>query len=255
MRVLVADIDHEAAMAVAAEIPAGRPAACAARVDATERASLRTLREHAVDELGGVNLLVSTVGAIVDRPLDVATEDDWAWLMELNLMAQIRAVDEFLPVLRAADGGAHIMLTASMGGLVALPPEQCRGFHSGIYTVTKHALVGYCDMLRLELEPEAIGVSVLCPTRVQGNLEATSVRYRPNRFGGPLDPAPERGTTRNNLLPAEAVGPLVVRAIKANRFFVFTHPDTVELVEERHQSLLEDAAFGAPWGVAEPLTD
>ena len=50
------------------------------------------------------------------------------------------------------------------------------GVNTGLYTVMKHALVGYGEMLRHELAPERIGVSILCPGLVESNLGSTSAR-------------------------------------------------------------------------------
>jgi hypothetical protein len=46
-------------------------------------------------------------------------------------------------------------------------------------------------------------------------------------------------------LPAEAVGPIVIRAIRANRFLVLTHPQTKPLVEARFRAMLADFDFAA----------
>ncbi len=244
MQVVVADIDAASADAVRSEIEAAGGTALAAHIDATDRGSLGELADHAVRELGAVHVLVNTVGAIVDRRLDEATEDDWGWMLELNLMAQVRSVAVFLPRLRASGGPAHILLTSSMAGLLASPPDRSRGFHLGLYTTAKHALIGFSEMLRLELAPEGIGVSVLCPTRVAGNLAVTSARNRPERFGGPTEDPQGGQEAPLELIPNEAVGPLVVRGIRANRFYIFTHPEAVKLVEESHRQLLDDVAFG-----------
>jgi len=242
MRVVIADIDVSSATAVRQELHSKGGSSLAASVDATDRDSLEALASLAASQFGEVNLMVNTVGAIVDRPLERTTEEDWAWLIELNLMAQVRSVDVFLPRLRRASDWAHIVTTSSMGGLVALPPEHSRGFHAGIYATTKHALVAYSEMLRMELAAEGIGVSVLCPTHVEGNLQSTSSRNRPAKFGGPIDTS-TISAPGVALMPSEAVGPIVVRGLKANRFFIFTHPDAVALVDDRHQQLLADAAF------------
>ena len=46
-------------------------------------------------------------------------------------------------------------------------------------------------------------------------------------------------------MPNEAVGPIVVRAIRANRAYILTHPETRPLVEARQQLLLDDYTFAA----------
>jgi NAD(P)-dependent dehydrogenase (short-subunit alcohol dehydrogenase family) len=241
MRVAVADLHAESAQAVRDEIAATNATAIAVTADATDRASLGAAAEEVVAQLGAIHVVVSTVGVIIDRRLDEATDDDWAWLLEFNLMAVIRGVNVFLPYLRAHGGPGHIVCTSSMAGLLALPPEVVGGVFNGLYTTTKHALIGYCDMLRAELAPEDIGVSVLCPGLVQGNLGATSARNRPERFGGPG--AAPGGQMPPGAMRGEDVGPIVVRAIEANRFYIFTHPETVALVQARHDALLEDYEF------------
>jgi NAD(P)-dependent dehydrogenase (short-subunit alcohol dehydrogenase family) len=129
-----------------------------------------------------------------------------------------------------------------MAGLLALGPAMVGGFNNGLYTTTKHALIGYCDMLRMELAPEGIGVSVLCPGLVAGNLSATSSRNRPERFGGPVANPREGAAPNPAAMPNERVGPIVARAIAENRFYVFTHGDP-SMVEERHAQVLADYAF------------
>jgi NAD(P)-dependent dehydrogenase (short-subunit alcohol dehydrogenase family) len=243
VQVVVADMRLEAAEAVRDEITSAGESAIALPVDATSRDSLAALVDGAVAEFGGVQVLVNTVGVITNRRLDEATDVDWAWFVEFNLMAMVRAVDVFLPVLRADQQPAHIVITSSMAGLLALPPPAVGGFFNGLYTTTKHALIGYCDMLRSELEPEGIGVSVLCPGLVAGNLSSTSAQNRPDRFGGPTpDPRAGRGPSPA-AMPNAQVGPIVVRGIKGNRFYIFTHPDSAALVEARHREVLEDFAF------------
>ena len=123
------------------------------------------------------------------------------------------------------------MLTSSMAGLLALSPTMTGGVNTGLYTVMKHAMVGYSEMLRHELEPESIGVSVLCPGLVESNLGSTSAKHRPERFGGPMED-PQAGGSRMppGAMPNEAVGPIVVRGITANRAYIITHPETEPMV-------------------------
>jgi NAD(P)-dependent dehydrogenase (short-subunit alcohol dehydrogenase family) len=243
MRVVVSDIDVESATAAAAEITANGGTAIARHADATDVDSLTALADAAVAEFGAIHVLVNTVGVILDRALDLATEQEWAWFFDFNIMASVRNVNVFLPHLRAAGEPTHIVVTSSMAGLLALGPELVM-VKNGLYTTSKHAMIGYADMLRQELAPEGIGVSVLCPGLVEGNLNVTSARNRPSRFGGPL-PTPERHGMPSSAMPNESVGPIVAAAVEHNRFYIFTHPENVELVEARHQEVLDDFAFYA----------
>jgi NAD(P)-dependent dehydrogenase (short-subunit alcohol dehydrogenase family) len=243
--VLVADIDVDSAARVCDEIVAAGGRADAAGVDATSTESLAALATRAGEVLGDVHVLVQTVGVIANTPLASASEEEWAWFSEFHLMSAVRTVNAFLPALRAHGNGAHIVLTSSMAGLLALSPQMTGGVNTGLYTVMKHALVGYGEMLRYELAPEGIGVSVLCPGLVESNLGATSARNRPERFGGAFADPSGGGGMPPGAMPNEQVGPIVVRAIRANRAYILTHPESRPLVEARQQALLDDFAFAA----------
>ena len=243
MNVVVADIELDSAARVADEISAAGGRSIVRRVDATDTDSLDALAAAAVDEFGSVHVLSNNVGVILNRRLDEATEAEWSWFFEFNVMSIVRGNLAFLPYLRAHGQGGHIVNTSSMAGLLALEPNAVGGYFNGLYTTTKHALIGYCDMLRMELAPENIGVSVLCPGLVAGNLSSTAARNRPGRFGGPLAD-PRAGAAPNPAaMPNDAVGPIVVDAIRANRFYIFTHPDSVALVRARQQHVLDDFEF------------
>ena len=243
MRVVVADIEIDSATRVADEIVAGGGRALTRQVDATSVESLESLAETTIAAFGAVHVLSNNVGVILNRRLDEATEAEWSWFFEFNVMSIVRGNLAFLPHLRAHGEGGHIVNTSSMAGLLALPPSVVGGYFNGLYTTTKHALIGYCEMLRMELEPENIGVSVLCPGLVAGNLSSTAARNRPDRFGGPL-PDPRAGAAPNPAaMPNDAVGPIVVDAIKTNRFYIFTHPESVALVRARQEHVLDDFEF------------
>jgi len=241
MRVVVADIDAASAEAVRDEVAAAGGRATAAPVDGTDRQSLGRLADDTVAEHGAVHVLSANVGVVADRPLTAASEADWAWIIEFNLLSAVRAVDVFLPRLRAS-APAHVVITASLAALLA--PPSVAGIHLGLYTATKHALLGYAESLRGELAGEGIGVSLLCPGMVQSNLAATSARHRPARHGGPLPPPPAREPLPTSLAP-EAVGPMVVRGIRSNRLHILTHPQSRGLVDARHAALVDDFAFFA----------
>ncbi len=243
-RVLVGDIDPQSAADTVARIGEAGGRADAATVDGTDPASLAALAAVAADVLGPVHVLVNTVGVIADPALPDATEEEWAWFHEFHLMSPIRTVNAFLPGMRANGEGGHIVVTSSMAGLLAMSPTMTGGVNTGVYTVMKHAVMAYGEMLRYELEPEGIAVSVLCPGMVEGNLGATSGRHRPERFGGP---APSRGEGMPpGAMPNLDFGRLVVRALRANRTFVITHPETRPLLEARQRLLLSDFEFASP---------
>ena len=246
MTVAVADVQAAKAEAVAAEALAAGGRAFAVGVDVTSVESLAAAAKEVVSRAGGVNLLCANAGVLARvGPLDAHTVGDWEYTLSVNVLGVVKAVQAFLPALRASAPDAHVVTTASLGGLVSEVRAPI-----GAYTASKYACVGYSEMLRAELAAEGIGVSVLCPGVVASNLVGTSAANRPGVFGEQAAPqlTPEGGGNHaarlaDLAMPAEDVGPIVVRAIRANRFHVITHPKTKRLVEDRFRAMLEDFDF------------
>jgi NAD(P)-dependent dehydrogenase (short-subunit alcohol dehydrogenase family) len=236
MRVAVADVDAAGAASVAREIGAE---AFALACDVASSASLEAAAKEVAARTGGAHVLVNNAGVMLPlRPLGEASDADWDYILSVNLLGVIKGVQAFLPQLRGHAPDAHIVNTASMGGLVAVP-----GFPIGPYVASKYACVGYSESLRGELAAEGIGVSVLCPGMVVSNLGATSARNRPARFGAqaapPATPATDPAIAARMLAP-EQVGPVVVRGIRANRLHLFTHLDARAQVERRFAAIAAD---------------
>jgi len=234
VRVMVADIEEPAAARVAAEIVQRGGEAHAVRVDVTEQGSLDALREQTRELCGPVQLLSNNAGVIL--PLARMAEQtlaDWEYVFSVNLFGIVKSVQTFLPEL-VEQGEAHVVNTASLAGLVAIPSLPI-----GIYTASKYACVGYTEMLRGELAGTGVSASVLCPGMVQTNLVATSARNRPERFGGP-DAESGEMELRPQMMAAEEVGPIVVRGIREDRLHILTHPQGRGQVEARFRALLDD---------------
>lgn len=246
MTVAVADVRVESAEVVAAEIVAGGGRAFAVQVDVTSVESLATAAKQVAAEAGGVNLLCANAGVMARiGTLDEHTIEDWEYTLSVNVLGVVKTVKAFLPLLRASAPDAHIVNTASLGGLMAT-----EGFPIGAYVASKYACVGYSEMLRLELAGEGIGVSVLCPGVVESDLMTTSIQNRPEGFGEQVAPVFESGEAPNvaplpdiTAMPAEAVGPIVVNAVRENRLHVLTHRGSRSSVEMRFRAIFDDFDF------------
>jgi NAD(P)-dependent dehydrogenase (short-subunit alcohol dehydrogenase family) len=245
MRVAVLDLNVGAAKLVAEEIGARGGEAEPIEVDVTSSEALTGAAAQVSSRFGNASVLCANAGVMLPLgPLAEKSASDWEYVFSVNVHGVVKTVDAFLPQLRAADG-AHIVNTASLGGIVSVPR-----FPLGVYIASKYACVGYSECLRAELEPEGIGVSVLCPGVVQSELYRTSAVQRPERFGGPqhVEPPSPGASPRDGVvraMPAEAVGPIVLRGILENRLHIFTHPDALPLAEARFAAIradFEDAA-------------
>jgi len=246
MGVAVLDLNGEAAQGVADEIADAGGRALGLAVDVTSSEALAGAAKEVSARFGGVHLLCANAGVMLPLgPLTEKSEADWEYVFSVNVHGVVKTVNAFLPFLRAADE-AHIVNTASLGGVVAVPQ-----FPIGVYVASKYACVGYSECLRAELAVEGIGVSVLCPGVVASDLYRTSAAQRPQRFGGPeevdlpaLDAAAEKADEPAALPPsamrAEDVGPIVIQGVRENRLHIFTHPDAAPVAEARFTSIRAD---------------
>lgn len=237
--IVAGDIDGASAHDTAQRIRDAGGTALGLQVDATDAASLASFAQAASERR--VTLLAVTVGAIIDRPLVQASEADWAWMLDLNLMTHVRSVDACLPLLRRVDGHRRILLVASMGGVLEPSPAACGGSHLGLYVASKHALVGYAGVLRHELAIEGIQVGVALPTRVEGNLERTSRTHRPVIHGGPV--AMPDVPARTGLMSAEQAAARMVAALDAGHFHLFTDPGATDAIRAHADEMLRAAVL------------
>ena len=174
----VAALDRDAdgiAETVASLTGNGTPA-LALQVDVADSAALTDAAAKVESEWGGCHVLCANVGVQQFGALDRLTEDDWRWVLDVNVMGTVRTVSAFLPLLRRSSGERHVVLTSSSG---ALDP----GVRLGAYTTSKFAVMGYGETLRRELSAERIGVSVLFPAGMMTRHLESSVLARPEQLG------------------------------------------------------------------------
>jgi NAD(P)-dependent dehydrogenase (short-subunit alcohol dehydrogenase family) len=227
-RVAVADIDLAAAKRVADELPGAQ----AFKVDVSDASQMVELAGAVEAEMGPVSILCNNAGVMLDGPLVGAAASDWDWVLRVNLRGVIHGVEAFLPGMRAAGNGGHIVNTGSMAGLA---PRL--GSRLGIYSASKAAVVSYSEMLRAELAGEGIDVSVLCPSTVNTRIWEAD-RNRPATLGpGRSVPRPDRIA---RAIDGMAVGPLVVNGIRENRAYIFTGDDVRRRIEERNTRVAAD---------------
>jgi short-subunit dehydrogenase len=137
----------------------------------------------------------------------------------------------------ASQDRGHIVNTASGAGLAVLGP---RGGAGHLYHTSKFAVVGMSEALRGELAPSGIGVSVLCPGPVATNIQETTPRTRP----AGATPPPDRFVEQRKAFLArgaspDAVGMMVVAAIRSNQLFIHTDRIMADAVRIRTAAILD----------------
>ena len=172
MRIVVADIEEGPLKEAESELTGRGAEAIGVVTDVADAASVRALRDAALDRFGSVHLVHNNAGVGLGGPIWEVTEEDWRWILGVNLWGVIHGVATFVPLL-IEQGEGHVVNTASIAGLASAA-------FLGPYNATKHAVVAISETLFKDLQAVAapVGVSVLCPGFVQTRI-AESDRNRP----------------------------------------------------------------------------
>lgn len=231
MHVVIGDIEPEAGERVRREVAEKGVTAIAEPLDVVSRDAMQAFAERIYGELGAVHLLCNNAGVVTFDLMDDIRDEDWRWVLSVNLEGVINGLQAFLPRMKAQVGEKHIVNTASIAGI---------GPHEGIapYVASKYAVVGISETLHAEQARHGIGCSVLCPGNVHTRIVASG-RNRQDSVGGPdrrVHPDVQNQISAG-MDPIE-VGRIVRKAILDDELYIFTHPDTRAIAEKRFRAIL-----------------
>lgn len=208
--VVVTDQDLARAEQVAARLPGSGHTARA--LDVTDSQQWTELEEWVGERHGRIDVLVNNAGVATGGMLGETPIEDWQWVLDINLMGVVRGCHHFVARFRA-QGFGHIVNVASWAGLAGAP-----GIAS--YGTSKAAVVAMSEMLRAELKPVGVEVSVLCPAFVKTAL-TDSMRAPDDSYARRVQRWMEHsGVT------AEDVADTVYQATRKPRFILLTHSET-----------------------------
>ena len=236
MRVVVADVERDAAEAVAAELAASGAEASAETVDVSDPAAVEALAERCDERYGGVDVLCNHAGVVGPTPIGPASLDNWRWVVDVNVLGLVHAIHAFVPRMLARigdEGGeAHVVNASSIAGLLAGGRWEISA-----YRASQLAIVGMSRDLRNELAGSGIGVTVLCPGAVATRMWQAG-RNRPAERGGPETYQRPSGLDGRVIDPLE-VGRRTLHAIRENQLYAITHPERRDVVEAVTRDLLD----------------
>ncbi|MFE0172378.1 SDR family NAD(P)-dependent oxidoreductase [Streptomyces sp. NPDC059002] len=238
LRMVLSDIEEDALRTTTAGLRDGGADVHAVLADVSRADDISSLAEATLTRFGAVHVLCNNAGVHTSStPSWESTLDDWAWLLGVNLMGVVHGIRAFLPVMIEQDEEAHIVNTASIGGLLT---------GRSLYGTTKAAVVSLSEAVQIELVDGGFKprVSVLCPGLVDTDI-FRSARNRPTRFPE-VGPQPNGGSSvadigeafQQNGLNPRAVGDTVVQAICEERFYVLTHSGYAAHIQHRTAQIL-----------------
>ena len=230
-KIVIADIEAAALHKAVAALSSSGAKAEGVVCDVANLASVQNLAETAFSKMGAVHIVFNNAGVAINGHIAQMKHSDWEWIIKVDLWGPIHGVEAFLPRLIEQRQGGQIVFTSSIAGLV--PTEGL-----GTYSVAKYGVVALAEVLRREVRQHNIGVSVLCPLRVDTNI-GSSERNRTADFGGAAaSPRAQAPTSTNIVMAGEVMTPdqvasKVVDAIIANRLYILPHHESRELIRRR----------------------
>ncbi len=244
-KVVLADVEAGPLEQAAAAVGALGVDTLAVETDVGDAASMAALAEATIERFGAAHILCNNAGVGGGGAIKNQQLVDWKWVIDVNLWGVIHGLEYFLPHLIGAEE-AHVVTTASVAGLYCLPGLAP-------YNATKYAIVAIMETLYAEMQQDSranVGVSVLCPGVVNTNI-ANAQRNRPENLqrerinDDASRPKGDGARKRNAAIaaaleagkdPAEVAG-LVIQAVAERRFWVLSHPDHLEDIRARNESL------------------
>ncbi len=216
VKVVVVDLDKDAADTVAAEIDG-----IAYRVDVADEADMLALVDDVEENVGPIDLFASNAGVVFgDGKSGSASadgvladiEDRWDTSWRINVMAHVYAARALLPRMTAR-GAGYLVNTVSAAGLLSAIGDSA-------YSATKHAAIGFAEAVAIRHGDDGIRVSVVCPQAVATRMLdlATGPGAEENVFGG---------ADLDGIASPEQVADSVVEGVAAGRFLITPHPEVI----------------------------
>lgn len=128
--------------------------------DLTSSDAGMVLTSAAISEYGRLDILVGSAGGNRRKPFEETSDDDWASIMELNVLSHLRCARAAIPAIRRAGGGAILFISSIFG-------REGGGKGLSIYNTTKSALISAAKIMAMELAVDHIRVNTVAPGSIR----------------------------------------------------------------------------------------
>jgi NAD(P)-dependent dehydrogenase (short-subunit alcohol dehydrogenase family) len=169
--VVLADIDADAAGAVAAAIAASEGTAVAVGCDVASSADVKHAVDVAASSFGGLDIVVNCAGIIRRADVVETTEQEWDRVMAVNVGSVFLTGKHAVPVMAAAGGGSIINISSGWG--------LKGGPRASSYCASKGAVVNLTRAMAIDHGRQGIRVNCICP----GDTDTPMLRSEAQQLG------------------------------------------------------------------------
>lgn len=132
-------------------------------VDLTDQKKVIELADELKNDFRNIDILINNAGALVNKPFEKLTLNDWRAQIESNLISAVSITKQLLPLFNES---SHIVNISSMGGYQG--SKKFPGLSA--YSVAKGALTVLTECLSIELKKRKINANALCLGAVQTKM-------------------------------------------------------------------------------------
>jgi len=161
--VVIADLNLDHAQKVAASIIATGGRALAIAMDVTSEEAVNAGIDHAVKELGSIDILVSNAGIQIVAPIEDYAYSDWRKMLDIHLDGAFLTTKAAIKHMYAGKRGGSIVY---MGSVHSHEASQLKS----AYVTAKHGLLGLARVVAKEGGTRGVRANVVCPGFVRTPL-------------------------------------------------------------------------------------
>jgi NAD(P)-dependent dehydrogenase (short-subunit alcohol dehydrogenase family) len=206
------------------------------QADVSDSSAVEEAAATVAERFGHANLVISNVGVQLLGAIDRATDAEWLWLLDVNVVGSARVARAFLPLLRKAPHGRLAFTSSSSVFDVAS--------RMTMYQSSKFAVWGLAESLRVELANEGIGVSVIFPSGMVSRHLETSEAAQPVHLRRPIAAEDDfaalhesNPTMAEFVATPEEAARGVIDALLADRRYIVTHGEFETAIAARWSDL------------------
>lgn len=155
-KVVLNDVNDEALKTATEEIRREGGEAIWAKADASNREEVTSMVDEAIRTYATIDILVNNAGVLRSTPFVSMEDQEWDFVMEVNVKSVYLSSKAVIPIMLKNDGGKIINMSSSAGRSVS----TLGGVH---YTASKAAVLGLTRHLAKEMAPYNIRVNAVCP--------------------------------------------------------------------------------------------
>ena len=131
-------------------------------VDVTQSDQLQEFHDRVLEQLGGLDVLISNAGIFLEKPITEIEIEEWDRVLRTNLTATFLICQGAFLKMKEQKGGRIIAIASS---------ASTQGFiHQAAYCASKHGLLGFTRCLSIEAKPHNVHVHTICPGGVRTDL-------------------------------------------------------------------------------------